>query len=64
MKIDVRNDLRQIHIIVDGSVIKIDNKALAMNPDVLRTDPRLQNTQIMIVDNDCKTQNLARKIVI
>lgn len=53
MRIYVRNDLRQTHMVACDSVIKIDHKALAMNdPDILKADPRLRNAHIMIVDND------------
>lgn len=48
-----RNHLRQTHITMGDSIVKIDDKALAMNdPNILRADPRLRNARIMIVDNN------------
>lgn len=53
-RIYVRNDLRQIHIVVGDSVVKIDDKALAMNdPDIL-----------LVPEDKQLLQRLARKIVI
>lgn len=66
MKIHVRNDLRQTHIVTGDSIVKIDQKVLAMNdPDTSRGDPRLRTTHVVLVpENKRSPQRLARKIVI
>ncbi|KKL05667.1 hypothetical protein LCGC14_2603740 [marine sediment metagenome] len=58
MKTHRRTDLRQTHLVVGDSVVKIDDRSLAINKNIKLED------RVLVPENKQSHGSLARKIVV